>query len=437
MANIVEMPKLGFDMAEGKLVKWVKAEMDSVQKGDVLAEIETDKATVEVESPYSGIVFKHLSEEGKALPVGAPIAVIAAEGEDVDISQLLGAPAGKGAAEEPAVEKAPEIKAEAVAGDEETEVYADAEIEEESVAESEADAREETQPITVGGFVKASPLAKRMAEEKKLDLASIKGSGPGGRIVKQDIEKALEAGIPSKPKEPAKPKIISGQDQVIEISKLRSAIGKRMLDSRQSIPDFYVTYTYNTGSLMQMRKDMNRDLPDDKRFSVNDFIIRAVALALREFPNLNASLNGTQLTRFGDINIGSAVAVENGLLTVVVRNADQKPLSTISGEMKDMVARVKDGKVRGEDIEGSTFTISNLGMFGVEDFVAIINPPEAAILAVAGALQVPVIQNGQIITGWQMKATLSADHRITDGAEAARFMQHLAVFLEQPWRLVQ
>lgn len=417
MANIVEMPKLGFDMAEGTLVKWVKAEKDPVEKGDVLAEIETDKATVEVESPFSGIVFKHLSEEGKAIPVGAPIAVIAAEGEDVDVGQMVGASAEKEAEKEPAEKLAPETMDEESPGEEESEI---------EMKETEDE-----------DFIKASPLAKRMAEENKLNLASIKGSGPGGRIVKFDVEQALEGGIPAKPKEAAKPKIISGQDQVIEISKLRAAIGKRMLDSRQSIPDFYVTYTYNTGSLMQMREDMNRDLPDDERLSVNDFIIRAVALALQEFPNLNASLNGTQLTRYGDINIGSAVAVENGLLTVVVKNADQKPLSAISGEMKEMVARVKDGKVRGEDIEGSSFTISNLGMFGVEDFVAIINPPEAAILAVAGALQVPVIQNGQIIIGWQMKATLSADHRITDGAEAARFMQHLAVFLEQPWRLVQ
>jgi pyruvate dehydrogenase E2 component (dihydrolipoamide acetyltransferase) len=417
MANIVEMPKLGFDMAEGTLVKWVKAEKDPVQKGDVLAEIETDKATVEVESPFTGIVFKHLSEEGKAIPVGAPIAVIAAEGEDVDVGQMVSASAEKESEKEPAEKQAPETKNEESPGEEESKI--------------------EMKGEEGGDFVKASPLAKRMAEENKLNLASIKGSGPGGRIVKFDVEKALEGGIPAKPKEAAKPKIISGHDQVIEISKLRAAIGKRMLESRQSIPDFYVTYTYNTGSLMQMREDMNRDLADDERLSVNDFIIRAVALALQEFPNLNASLNGTQLTRYGDINIGSAVAVENGLLTVVVRNADQKPLSTISGEMKDMVARVKDGKVRGEDIEGSTFTISNLGMFGVEDFVAIINPPEAAILAIAGALQVPIIQNGQITIGWQMKATLSADHRITDGAEAARFMQHLAVFLEQPWRLVQ
>jgi len=417
MADIVEMPKLGFDMAEGTLVKWVKAEKDPVQKGDVLAEIETDKATVEVESPYSGVVFKHLAEAGKVLPVGAPIAVIAAEGEEVDLSQIAKPSVSKETSGQPVETQPYQSKVEEVPAEEES--------------------GEGSQAMTTGGFVKASPLAKRMAEENKLDLTLIQGSGPDARIVKRDVEKALESGTPSKRKEIAKPKIVSGQDQVIEISKLRAAIGKRMLESRQTIPDFYVTYSYNTGSLMQMREDMNRDLPDDERLSVNDFIIRAVALALREFPNLNASLNGNQLTRFGDINIGSAVAVENGLLTVVVRNADQKPLPTISAEMRAMVARVKNGKVRNEDIEGSTFTISNLGMFGVEDFVAIINPPEAAILAVGGALQVPIIQNGQIIIGWQMNATLSADHRITDGAEAARFMQKLATFLEQPWRLVQ
>jgi pyruvate dehydrogenase E2 component (dihydrolipoamide acetyltransferase) len=445
MADIVEMPKLGFDMAEGTLIKWVKAEKDPVQKGDVLAEIETDKATVEVESPFTGIVFKHLSEEGKAVPVGAPIAVIAAEGEDVDVSQLVGTPTLKEAEKEKQEKQAPETKAKEASAEEQEpvakapETSSEEQPPEAKAEESPGEEKDEikTKEAEGEGFVKASPLAKRMAEEKKLDLASIKGSGPGGRVVKFDIEKALETGVPSKPEKAAEPKIISGQDQAIELSKLRAAIGKRMLESRQTIPDFYVTYTYNAGGLIQMREDMNRDLADDERLSVNDFIIRAVALTLREFPNLNSSLNGNQLTRYGDINIGSAVAVENGLLTVVVRNADQKTLPTISGEMKDMVARVKDGKMRIEDIEGSTFTISNLGMFGVDDFVAIINPPEAAILAVAGALQVPVIQNGQIIIGWQMKATLSADHRITDGAEAARFMQHLAAFLEQPWRLVQ
>ena len=420
MAEIVEMPKLGFDMAEGTLVKWVKSEKDTVEKGDVLAEIETDKATVEVESSFSGIVYKHLAEVGQVLPVGTPIAVVAAEGEEVNLEQLTGKSVPKVAAQKPRE-----------SGEESGQKPVDQEIPAPEASESQPAAQSDEME-----FIKASPLAKRMAAEKDLDLAVIKGTGPGGRIVKRDVQTALEKGSSARTEKQEMPAIVSAEDQTFEMSKLRTAIGKRMLESRQTIPDFYVTYSFDAGSLMQMREQMNRELPEDERLSVNDYIIRAAALALREFPNLNASLNGNDLTRHGDVNIGSAVAVKNGLLTVVVRNADQKPLKVISTEMKEMVARVKDGKVRNEDIEGSTFTISNLGMFGVEDFVAIINPPEAAILAVGGALQVPVIQNGQVVIGWQMKATLSADHRITDGAEAAQFMQRLAVFLEQPWRLI-
>lgn len=420
MAEIVEMPKLGFDMAEGTLVKWVKSEKDAVEKGDVLAEIETDKATVEVESSFSGIVYKHLAEVGQVLPVGTPIAVVAAEGEDVNLEQLTGTSVPKSAAQKPQE------------GEEEPgQEPGDQKIFEPQASESQPAAQPDEME-----FIKASPLAKRMATEKDLELAAIKGTGPGGRIVKRDVQTALEKGSPLRTVKQEMPAVVSTEDQTFGMSKLRTAIGKRMLESRQTIPDFYVTYRFDAGSLMQTREQMNRELPEDERLSVNDFIIRAAALTLREFPNLNASLHGNELTQHGDINIGSAVAVKNGLLTVVVRNADQKPLKLISTEMKEMVARVKDGKVRNEDIEGSTFTISNLGMFGVEDFVAIINPPEAAILAVGGALQVPVIQNGQIVIGWQMKATLSADHRITDGAEAAQFMQRLAVFLEQTWRLI-
>lgn len=420
MAEIVEMPKLGFDMAEGTLVKWVKSEKDTIEKGDVLAEIETDKATVEVESSFSGIVFKHLVEVGQVLPVGTPIAVVAAEGEEVDLELLTGKSVPKVAAKQ----------------SQESEEETGQKSGNQDVPAPEAS---ESQPAAQPDemeFIKASPLAKRMAAEKDLDLTVIKGTGPGGRIVKRDVQTALEKGSTAKAIKQEMSTIISAEDQTSEMSKLRTAIGKRMLESRQTIPDFYVTYRFDAGSLMQMREQMNRELPEDERLSVNDFIIRAAALTLSEFPNLNASLNGNELTRHGDINIGSAVAVKNGLLTVVVRNADQKPLKVVSTEMKEMVARVKEGKVRNEDIEGSTFTISNLGMFGVEDFVAIINPPEAAILAVGGALQMPVVQNGQIVIGWQMKATLSADHRITDGAEAAQFMQRLAVFLEQPWRLI-
>jgi len=216
---------------------------------------------------------------------------------------------------------------------------------------------------------------------------------------------------------------------------LRKAIGARLTESRQTVPHFYITSMYDVAELLKTRKQLNHGLPEDQRVSVNDFIIRAVALALRDFPNLNASLTGSTITRHGDINVGVAVAVENGLLTVVVRNADQKPLKQISQEANAMISRVKDGKVKNEDIEGSTITISNLGMFDVEDFVAIINPPEAAILAVGSAKEIPVVVNGELEIGWRMKVTISADHRITDGAEAAKFMQHLAQFLEQPWRL--
>jgi len=233
----------------------------------------------------------------------------------------------------------------------------------------------------------------------------------------------------------SKASIQAGVDEEIQVSNLRKMIGERLTESRQTVPHFYITSMYDVAELLKTRKQLNKELPDEQRVSVNDFIIRAAALALRDFPNLNASLSGTTLKRHGDIHIGVAVAVDNGLLTVVVRNADQKPLTQISQEANEMIRRVKAGKVRNDDIEGSTFTISNLGMYNVEDFVAIINPPEAAILAVGSAKQIPVAIDGELDIGWRMKATISADHRITDGAEAAEFMQHLALFLEQPWRL--
>jgi pyruvate dehydrogenase E2 component (dihydrolipoamide acetyltransferase) len=284
-------------------------------------------------------------------------------------------------------------------------------------------------------MIKASPLAKRMAEEESVALASIEGTGPGGRIVKRDVEKAMSAKSSSPGISTRKVSIKPGVDEETEISNLRSAIGKRMTESRQTIPHFYITSMYGVDELLKTRKQLNKDMPDDARVSVNDFIIRAVALALRDFPNLNASISDKTLTRHGNINIGVAVAVEKGLLTVVIRNADQKPITQIAQEASEMIGRVKAGKVKNEDIEGSTFTISNLGMFDVEDFVAIINPPEAAILAIGSAKEIPVVINGELEIGWRMKATLSADHRITDGAEAAEFMQHLSKFFEQPWRL--
>ena len=424
MAEIIEMPKLGFDMAEGTLVKWLKAEGEKIEKGDMLADIETDKATLQVESSASGVVFKHLVEANTTVPIASPIAVITAEGEQVDLDKLLGgktSPAAKAAqAQESQPATATPVAGGAPAGS----------------------------PSTEGEFVKASPVAKAMAAEKAINLTNLNGSGPGGRIVKRDVEAALQSGssgytgqiVQSSPvadiNTPAQAQIIPGLDTHIPISRLRGAIGKRMQESNQNVPHFFLTRSYDVGSLIQMRKQMNEGREKGNKVSVNDFVVRAIALALRQFPNINASISDQEIIQHGNINVGVAVALDNGLLTVVVKNADQKDLDQIGWETGQLSQRARDGKLRNEDIESSTFTISNLGMYGVEEFSAIVNPPEAAILAVGSAQEVPVVEEGILKTGWRMKATLSADHRITDGAEAARFMQHLALYLEQPWRLV-
>ncbi|BBB49593.1 dihydrolipoamide acetyltransferase family protein [Pelolinea submarina] len=422
MAEIIEMPKLGFDMAEGTLVKWLKDEGEKIEKGDMLADIETDKATLQVESSASGVVLKHLVEANTTVPIASPIAVIATEGEQVDLEQLLGGKALPAAKAAQPQESQPIPSAPAPGS-----TAASASVSQES------------------GFIKASPVAKAIAADKAVNLAALNGSGPGGRIVKRDVEAALQSGSASQAVQsspapgmpaPAQAQIIPGQDTRISISRLRGAIGKRMQESNQNIPHFFLTRSYDVGSLMQMRKQMNEGRDKGNKVSVNDFVVRAIALALRQFPNINASISEQEIIQHGNINVGVAVALDNGLLTVVVKNADQKDLDQIGWETGQLSQRARDGKLRNEDIEGSTFTISNLGMYGIEEFSAIVNPPEAAILAVGSAQQVPVVEDGALKTGWRMKATLSADHRITDGAEAARFMQHLALYLEQPWRLV-
>jgi len=424
MAETVSMPKLGFDMAEGTLVRWVKAEGEAVNKGDVLAEIETDKATVEVESPYTGIVLRQLVGEKTSVPVGTPIAIVGEPGEKVDVSGEA-KPEPKPSQAESAVQPAAEP----------------------------AVAKAVPAAAAPGGdsMLRASPLAKKMAEDAGLDLGSIEGSGPKGRIVKKDIETAIAAArapvpavVPTSQAAPGVsapvvslplPSVAASEipaDQHVSIDRLRAAIGRRMTESKQQLPHFYITHEYDMAAVMDVRKQANELLPDAQKLSVNDFIVKAVALTLRDFPNLNASLAGNEIVRHGHVNVGVAVAVDAGLLTVVCTDTDRKPLRVISQEIKDMVARARIGKVRPADIEGSTFSISNLGMFDVEHFIAIINPPEAAILAVGSAKQVPVVVNGELKVGMRMRATISADHRVSDGAEAAQFMQRLAVYLEKP-----
>jgi pyruvate dehydrogenase E2 component (dihydrolipoamide acetyltransferase) len=410
MAETVNMPKLGFDMAEGTLVRWVKKEGETVNKGEVLAEIETDKATVEVESSASGVVRKLLVDEGAVVPVSTPIAIVGTADEKIDAPAAApaGVPTAK-AAQPPKAAPAPQPVAAAAVG-----------------------------PVAVAGPVKASPLAKKIARDSQVNLATIQGSGPGGRIVRRDIEAALAGGMAGASTLPGFTPVVpvSRSDQTVATSKLRQAIARRMTESKTSVPHFYLTHEYKVEALLDLRKQYNAILPENEKLSVNDFIVKAVALTLRQFPNLNASLNGASVVRHGSVNIGIAVSVEGGLLTVVCREADQKSLRQISSEVKAMAVRVRDGKVKPDDIEGSTFSISNLGMYDVENFSAIINPPEAGILAVGSAREVPVVENGIVKAGWRMKATISVDHRVSDGAEAAKFMQALAVYLEEPLRLV-
>ena len=408
MAETISMPKLGFDMAEGLLVRWVKQVGETINKGDVLAEIETDKATVEVESSASGVVLQLIVDQGTMVPVNAPIAVVGQAGEVVSEQK---AESGKPKADEkPAPQTQPTV---------------------DSVPQAVAS--------TDGAPVKASPLAKKVARDQKVDLSKVQGTGPGGRIVRKDIEAALSSGQPKTGNVTSLPTTHyspTTEDKVVPTTKLRQAIGRRLVESKTTIPHFYVTHEFKMDALMDMRKQVNAYLPDNEKVSVNDFILKGVALSLRQFPNLNATLKGTDIIQFGHVNVGVAVTVPGGLMTVVVKDTDQKTLRQISGEVKAMAARAREGKVKPEDVDGSTFSTSNLGMYDVEEFIAIVNPPEAGILAISSAREVPVVENGELKVGWRMKATISVDHRISDGAEAAQFMQALAGFLENPVRML-
>jgi len=423
MAEVINMPKLGFDMAEGTLVRWVKSEGDQIERGEVLAEIETDKATVEVESQASGTILKLLAKEGAVLPIGEPMAVVGESGEEVDFAALTASAEGETAKADSA-----DAPAEGQA--------AAAQADQPPVMEAQAQPSGNGHP----DGVRASPVARRLAEEKGLNLGQLAGSGPGGRIVKRDVEAALEAG----PSRLAAGAAFSGlqltseprQTERVKISRLRSAIGRRMTTSKQELPHFYVTTEVDAGPMMDLRRQANDLLPEDQKLSVNDFIVKAAGLALRQFPNLNASIDGDEIVRHGDINVGIAVAIEGGLLTVVVRGADQKPIAAISEESRIMAGRAREGKVRPEDVEGSTFTVSNLGMFGVDHFIAIINPPEAAILATGSVQRVPVVDGEQVRIGQRLKVTISADHRVTDGAEAARWLVVFRQMIESPLQLM-
>lgn len=416
MAEVIAMPKLGFDMAEGTLIRWVKAVGESVEKGEVLAEIETDKATVEVEAVATGVIRAHLVEENTAVPVGTPIAILGSVDEEINVEALVGdAVAGEAVPEREAKPPAPKVET--------------------PVAPS-ATEKEHAGDGRLPGGVRASPLARRLAGEHGIELKTLSGSGPQGRIVKVDVEAAINARLAPGPivaEAPAYvPTVTPGETVREPVSKLRAAIGRRMTAAKQGLPHFYVIADLDVEPLMSLRTTLNARLPEQAKLSVNDFLVKAAAMALRAFPNINASLEGDEIVRHGQVNVGVAVSVEDGLLTVVMKDADLKPLRTLSSELRTLIGRAREGRVRPDDIAGSTFTVSNLGMFEVDHFIAIINPPEAAILAIGSVRDEPVIRDGEVVAGKRMKVTLSADHRVTDGAEAARWLQVFREYIEEP-----
>lgn len=424
MAEIITMPKLGFDMAEGKLEEWVKKVGDTVAEGDVLAIIETDKASVEVTSFHSGVLHKLLVSPGDIVPVGSPIAVIGAPGEAIDLAALGLKVEGEAEAAAPAKPAKPAAEK---AAPEPTPAAA---------------------PAAAPTRILASPVALRMAAELGIDLSAVRGTGPDGRIIKRDIEAYLRerekepvkhAPPPPPVPVPAMPPTLEGIEgyHAEPLTAIRKTIARRMVESKQQVPHFYLTISVDMAAAMALRKQINAVLPDESKVSVNDLVIKAAALALRKHPALNASFAGDEIRYHDQVNIGMAVARETGLLTVVIKDCDKKSLAQIAHDARAVVTRAREGRMQLEDMTGGTFTVSNLGMFDVEHFIAIINPPQAAILAVGAVQQVPVVDaNGQLAVGTRMKLTLSADHRVTDGAEAAVFMQDLRKLLEEPIRLL-
>lgn len=419
MATTVTMPKMGFDMVEGKLLRWLKKVGEPVKAGEPLAEIETEKVNIEFEAPASGVLKAVLIEEGTTVPVGTPIAIIAAPDEPVE------APATA-----PAVREGPPLPTPAPGTPP-------------PPAPAPAPVGAPTPPP--GGRVKASPLARRLAREAGIDLREIPGTGPGGRVVKRDVDRYLQARTPAAAPPPpaavpiptpAPAPVPTPAPTAVPVSPLRQAIARRMTASKQTAPHFYVTVEVDMDEAMAWRARINEALGERGKVSVNDMVVKAAALALREFPALRSSYQEGGIIRHEAIHIGIAVALEEGLITVVLRDADRKPLAQIARESKELVERARSGKVRPEDIEGSVFTVSNLGMFDVEHFIAIINPPEAAIMAVGSVREVPVVKNGQLAIGQRMKVTVSADHRVTDGAEVARFLQVFRRYLENPLLLL-
>ncbi|GMQ81330.1 MAG: pyruvate dehydrogenase complex dihydrolipoamide acetyltransferase [Rhodothermia bacterium] len=449
MAIPVEMPKMSDTMEEGVVAAWMAEEGQEVAAGDVIAQVETDKATMDLEVYDDGVLLKRVVEEGAAVPIGGLIAVLGSKGEDV--SDLLARYAGSGdgavaaakpvdAGTEPSQEEpVPEVSvgsAEAPS------------TEQTAVKRSSAETRALKRPDQTGRL-KSSPLARKLADDHGIDLAAVTGTGPEGRIVKKDIEArigapSLETGeAPTErgaTRSPSSQTFLDGGYEVVAISQMRKAISRRLAESKFTSPHFYLTADLSMERAVAARKQMNEITEEQglARVSFNDLITKACAHALREHRWVNASYmeQEGEVRLHNDVHVAVAVAIEDGLITPVIRHADQKGLSQIAAETKELAERARAKQLQPEEYSGSTFTTSNLGMFGIDDFTAIINPPNACILAIGTIRDVPVVEDGEVVAGKRMKITLSCDHRVVDGASGARFLATVRNYIEDPITLL-
>jgi len=421
MAEIVRMPKLSETMEEGVVAEWHKKVGDEVNTGDVLAEIETDKATMEFESFQDGVLLHIGVETGDAAPVDSILAVLGEKGEDIE---ALLKEASQGDSGEAKSEPSEKEKPKSEEPEEKTESKEQSEKEEEKEK-----AKTSSVSSNADGRIKASPLAKSMAEEKGIDLNDVNGSGDGGRIVKRDIEEYK----PSSKSAAGPAAAPSGQENFSEekVSQMRKAIARRLSESKFGAPHFYLTMEIDMENAMASRKAINAAI-EPAKISFNDMVIKAAAAALKKNPKANSSWLGDKIRYNDHVHVGVAVAVDEGLLVPVIKFADSKPMAAINEEVKEMAGKARNKKLQPSEMEGNTFTISNLRMFGIEEFTAIINPPDACIMAVGTIVEKPVVKNGQIVIGHTMKVTLSCDHRVVDGAVGSAFLQTFKKYMENP-----
>jgi pyruvate dehydrogenase E2 component (dihydrolipoamide acetyltransferase) len=421
MAEII-MPKMGDAMTEGRVVKWYKKKGDKVSTGEPLLEIETDKVNLDLEAEDDGVLEAIDVEAGEMVPVGTTLAVIGS-------GDGKAASTRKASKKEPEQKKAPVSSPKAASGKKKSD----------SVHERKT--AEQAVPVP-DGRPRSSPLARKVAERLEVSLNDIVGSGPRGRIVAADVQRAareIQSGPPAPAPvrtttRPEMPTAVPLEEKVIPLTAMRRTIAKRLSESIGPVPHFFLTIECDVSSLLELREQLIEI--SGSKVSVNDFVVRAVSLAIHHHPYVNASFGEDEIAYHGAVHVGIAVATEEGLITPIVRDADRKSVVEIAGEVRDLAGRARSRKLKPEDYQGSTFTISNLGMYGIEEFTAIINPPNAAILAVSAAIAKPVVEDGAIVVRDRMKVTLSCDHRVIDGAAGAEFLRTLKQYLEQPLRLL-